>query len=97
MCRLKNLGLDCIEAFHPKHNAEDIKRYITIAKNLGLGITAGSDFHGNGIRKLRKLCHVSQRGLLTKKEFEELEDSLFETIGKRRQQKTAPIGGLLRF
>jgi predicted metal-dependent phosphoesterase TrpH len=40
-------GMDAIEAYHSKHQAEDTIRYITFADRLGLGITGGSDYHAD--------------------------------------------------
>lgn len=45
--RLKNLGLDGIEAFCPLHSAADCSFYEKTAKNFNLIVTAGSDFHGS--------------------------------------------------
>lgn len=46
--RLKKSGLWGIECYTSKHNAEQIFRYLSIAADLGLFPTAGSDFHGGG-------------------------------------------------
>lgn len=43
---LKDLGLIGVEAFYPEHNPEFTKFLINCAKELGLLITGGSDFHG---------------------------------------------------
>lgn len=40
-------GLDAIELYHPDHDAEAIDRYRTIASQLKLLATGGSDFHGD--------------------------------------------------
>jgi hypothetical protein len=39
-------GLAGIEAFHPSHTPEMAREYTTLAKQLDLFVTAGSDFHG---------------------------------------------------
>ncbi len=41
-------GLAAIEAFHPDHAAKDVDRYQRLARDLGLAVTGGSDFHGPG-------------------------------------------------
>jgi len=41
-------GLKGIECYHPAHNTEQVRRYMDIARSLGLAITGGSDFHGRG-------------------------------------------------
>ena len=40
-------GLDAIEAFHGDHDAADTARYLRIARDLGLRVTGGSDFHAD--------------------------------------------------
>jgi len=44
--KLKGLGLDGIEVYYTRHTPEDIKRFRSWAKTLGLLITGGSDCHG---------------------------------------------------
>jgi predicted metal-dependent phosphoesterase TrpH len=43
---LKEKGLDGIEAWHPNARVHTCKRYEAMAVDIGLCITAGSDFHG---------------------------------------------------
>ena len=43
---LMELGLRGIEAYYPIHDARDSERYVAIARQLGLLVTGGSDFHG---------------------------------------------------
>lgn len=44
--RLKGLGLDALECYYPIHTPQQTEEYVKIAKNFGLHITGGSDFHG---------------------------------------------------
>ena len=39
-------GLDSVEVFHPDHGPVEEGRFGTLARDLGLAVTAGSDFHG---------------------------------------------------
>ena len=39
-------GLDCVEVRHPSHAPPVEQRLMRIAERLGLGITGGSDWHG---------------------------------------------------
>ena len=39
-------GLDALEVFHPDHDADQERRLSTLARELSLAATAGSDFHG---------------------------------------------------
>jgi predicted metal-dependent phosphoesterase TrpH len=40
-------GLDAIEAYHPEHDGPTTVRYLSLAAQLGLGISGGSDYHGD--------------------------------------------------
>ena len=44
--QLAAAGLDAIEAFHPDHGPAEETRFRSLADELGLAVTAGSDFHG---------------------------------------------------
>ncbi len=39
-------GLDAVEIFHPDHGPEEEGRLGQLVRELGLAVTAGSDFHG---------------------------------------------------
>lgn len=39
-------GLDAVEVFHPDHGPEEEGRFGNLVHELGLSVTAGSDFHG---------------------------------------------------
>jgi predicted metal-dependent phosphoesterase TrpH len=39
-------GLDAIEAYHSKHTAGATARYLDLAARHGLGVSGGSDYHG---------------------------------------------------
>lgn len=44
--QLKTFGLDAIEVFTPHHTHEQVLYFQNIAKEMGLGISGGSDYHG---------------------------------------------------
>ncbi|MBN1603253.1 MAG: PHP domain-containing protein [Chitinispirillaceae bacterium] len=44
--QLKTFGLDAIEVFTPHHSDEQVMYYYQIAKDTGLGVSGGSDYHG---------------------------------------------------
>lgn len=46
--QLKAQGLIGLEAIHPFHTPEKQQYYINLAKKLGLVVTGGSDWHGQG-------------------------------------------------
>jgi predicted metal-dependent phosphoesterase TrpH len=43
---LAGAGLDAVEVFHPDHGPEEEARFGALVHELGLLVTAGSDFHG---------------------------------------------------
>lgn len=42
---LREIGVDGIEVYHPRHSAEQIRYYTHCARHLGFMVTGGSDFH----------------------------------------------------
>ncbi|MGP1458288.1 MAG: PHP domain-containing protein [Treponema sp.] len=56
---LKSRGLAGLEAYHPGARLTEGKRLESIARKLELIVTAGSDFHGEAVRRDRKPAHAS--------------------------------------
>ena len=52
-------GLDALEARHSDHDAATEQRYRRVARDLGLLVTGGSDFHGEGGHRVPRLGLVS--------------------------------------
>ena len=52
---LKAAGLDAIEAYYSKYTNRQIRIYTELARKLALKVTAGSDFHGEKVKKNVKL------------------------------------------
>jgi predicted metal-dependent phosphoesterase TrpH len=52
---LAELGLDGVEAWHPEHPPNQAEAFVRWADELGLLVTAGSDYHGPGVQPDRKL------------------------------------------
>ena len=48
---LREAGLAAIEAFHSSHDAAAQVHYVALARQHGLAVTGGSDFHGEGARR----------------------------------------------
>lgn len=46
LTRFKLYGLNAIEVYTPHHSKEHIGAYLNIACELDLGVSGGSDFHG---------------------------------------------------
>lgn len=44
-------GLGAIEAYHSSHDEAATRHYLEMARHYGLGVTGGSDFHGEGTRR----------------------------------------------
>lgn len=42
-------GLKGLEVYHPNHDANARQKYERMAKELGIGVTGGSDFHGTKV------------------------------------------------
>jgi hypothetical protein len=47
MAGLVGGGLDAIEAYHSKHDAEATSRYVAMASAMGVAVSGGSDYHGD--------------------------------------------------
>jgi predicted metal-dependent phosphoesterase TrpH len=45
--KIFDAGVDGIETVHPKHSAETTERFRTLAREMGLVETGGSDYHGD--------------------------------------------------
>lgn len=70
---MADVGLAGIEADHPDHDEEHRERYRALARDLGLVVTAGSDFHGD-----RKDLQLGQAATPTGR-VEQLRERLPET------------------
>ena len=46
MQELADAGMNAIEAYHSDHDESDTKLYLALARQYGLMVTGGSDFHG---------------------------------------------------
>jgi hypothetical protein len=40
-------GLDALEAYHSEHDVWTTRRYLQMARDLGLAVSGGSDYHGD--------------------------------------------------
>ncbi len=47
VARLKDCGLNAIEAWHSEHSEADVRACLALAKRFDLGISGGSDYHGD--------------------------------------------------
>ncbi len=52
-------GLPAIEVFHPDHDDEARAQYAALAREHGLLVTGGSDYHGVGAGRVNQLGQVS--------------------------------------
>ncbi|WP_346664450.1 PHP domain-containing protein [uncultured Mailhella sp.] len=50
--RLKDVGLDALEAYHSEHDAGDVRLCVDIAARHELQLTGGSDYHGEAKPKI---------------------------------------------
>lgn len=44
-------GLGAIEAYHCSHDEAATAHYVAMARRLGVAVTGGSDYHGEGVRR----------------------------------------------
>lgn len=47
VAEMRDAGLSAIEVYHSDHRPADVERYLEWSRELGLGVTGGSDFHGD--------------------------------------------------
>ncbi len=52
-----SLGLQGLEAYHADHTPEQVEHYLELAKRLGVIVTGGSDYHGEGVRETTVGCN----------------------------------------
>ena len=57
--KIKNHGVEGLEAWHPAARINEGYKLEEVAKKLGMFVTAGSDFHGKGVRADRHLGRTS--------------------------------------
>ncbi len=91
--KLAALGIQGIEAYYPAHTSAQTAMFVRSARELGLLVTGGSDFHGNlGGSRGRLGCIVEQAGI----PGHPLTYSLIEALkrraegNRRRAQANAP-------
>jgi predicted metal-dependent phosphoesterase TrpH len=64
LSKLREAGIDGIEAWHPLTTVHESERLVSLARPLGLCVSAGSDYHGEG-RRNRKLGFTSDGTKIT--------------------------------
>ena len=59
---LVEAGLTAIEVFHPSHDEATQAHYMQLAREYNVGVTGGSDYHGEGVRRADQLgvMHLPQ-------------------------------------
>ena len=57
--RVKAHGVEGLEAWHPAVRVSEARRLEELARRLGMFVTAGSDYHGQGVRSDRHLGRTS--------------------------------------
>jgi hypothetical protein len=56
---LVDAGLDAIEAFHSDHDEAVTAHYLAVAEQLGIAVSGGSDYHGDGFHGGRSIGAVT--------------------------------------
>lgn len=82
--RLTAAGLAGIEVYYSQHTASDVERYGRVAKEKGLLVTGGSDFHGSNKPHIRLGMGPGGEDLPR-----ELAENLLEAIESVRKAKEA--------
>lgn len=57
--KLKDMGLDAIECYYPKHTEEQTEFYLSLTRKYGLHVTGGSDFHGEAVKPNIRLARLA--------------------------------------
>lgn len=65
---LTRRGLGALEAYHSDHDAATRAKYARLARTLSIGVSGGSDFHGEDVSRPRPLGSVS----LPRRHYEQL-------------------------
>ena len=81
---LKSYGLDGLECYHSKQTKEEMIKFNKIAKELGLVITKGSDFHGPNVKPDTELGTGNNNNLIL---GEEKEEEIIKNILKYKTKK----------
>ncbi len=58
LAHARDAGVTGIEAWHPNASVRDCRRLERLAGSLGMGVSAGSDFHGLNVPQ-RRLGHTA--------------------------------------
>jgi predicted metal-dependent phosphoesterase TrpH len=74
----KKLGLIGLEVFHPSHGVNETCFFRTLADDLGLVATCGSDYHG--ANKKTPLSWVLENSPIPETALERLDEALIETM-----------------
>lgn len=78
LTELHNAGIQGLEAWHPGAKYSSCRRLEEMARQIGFFITAGSDFHGEGVRADRKLGYTAGKTVIDDKYWtEELQPALY--------------------
>jgi predicted metal-dependent phosphoesterase TrpH len=51
IAEMRDAGMAALEVYHSSHDEEATAHYLGIARSLGLAVTGGSDYHGEGVRR----------------------------------------------
>jgi 3',5'-nucleoside bisphosphate phosphatase len=79
IAELVEAGLDALEAYHSDHEPETRARLVRLARQHGLLVTGGSDYHGEGVRRAECLGRTT----LPPEEFEPFRERAARAGGDR--------------
>jgi predicted metal-dependent phosphoesterase TrpH len=84
-------GLDAIEVYHSDHTPEHVSTYRALAKQLGMLVTGGSDFHGEDVAKPER-AHRAILGVVTlpAPDFERLQHKASTVAAETADKQARP-------
>jgi hypothetical protein len=50
---MRDTGLGALECYHSDHKAPDVEQFLGLTREFELGVTGGSDFHGDAKPNVR--------------------------------------------
>ena len=53
VAEMRDAGLTALEVYHSDHRPSDVQQYLELAREFDLGVTGGSDFHGEAKPNVR--------------------------------------------
>lgn len=69
------MGLPALEVYHSDHGPSEVRHYLSLARDFGLAVTGGSDFHGSAKPRIRLGTGANRNLHVPKSVLERLRES----------------------